>query len=137
MLNATWRNASFRFWIGVGISVIVLPLVVSALLHTLVVRSIIGDFQDVAGRQRDQLIPLQQLQTDLRSAAGPIDTFVLRSDPAQPLAYRKLRGQIEAGFSRLNDALKADPEVRALVDRARTDWTAADRNASQMFEVPA
>ena len=137
MLRPTFRNASVRVWIGVGLSVTVLPLVVSALLHTIVVRSSIRDFQDIAGRQRDQLIPLHQLQTGLRAAAEPIDTFLLGGDPAQSLEYGKIRERIETRFARVNAALRSELDARAIVDRAREDWRAADRIASRIFARPS
>lgn len=133
MLGPTWRNVSFRVWIGVGMSVAVLPLVVSALLHTMVARSAIDDVQNVAVRQRDQLIPLHQLQADLRSAGEPIDIFLLGGDPAQSFEYRTRREHSETGFVRVTDALKRERDAHALVDGAREDWAVADRIASRMF----
>jgi len=136
MLRATWKAGSLRFWIGLGMFVSALPLLVSAVLHhTVVARPLIGGLQDVAGRQRDQLIPAQQLQVSLREAIGPIDLFLAGSDPAQPPAYRQIREQVETRFARLLGALGSEPEARGLVERAREDWTVADRTAARIFAM--
>jgi diguanylate cyclase (GGDEF)-like protein len=136
MLRATWKAGSLRFWIGVGMAIAVLPLLLSAVLHhVIVVRSVIGDFQDVAARQRHQLIPAQKLQVSLWEASDPVDLYLAAEDPQQPAAYRLLRSEIETRFAHLHGALVNDPEARALVERAQADWTTADQEASRIFAM--
>jgi diguanylate cyclase (GGDEF)-like protein len=136
MLRASWKGGSLRFWIGVGMTLTVLPLLISSVVHhVIVVRSVIGDFQDVAARQRDQLMPAQQLQVSLWEAAEPIDLYLIDGDPGQPVAYRLVREKIETRFAHLHGALGLEPEARDLVERARADWTAADRAAGQILSM--
>jgi len=134
MLQSKWKSGSLRFWIGVGMVITVLPLLLTTVLHhTIMVRSVIGDFQDVAARHREQLLPAQQLQLSLWESTDPIDLFLIGGDQAQAQAYRQIREQIKARFARLHGALANEAEARTLVERAREDWTAADRIASRVL----
>jgi diguanylate cyclase (GGDEF)-like protein len=54
-------------------------------------------------------------------------------DPAHAKAYRALRETTESGFSRVHKALEKEGEARALVERARADWTEADHIAAEIF----
>src|SRR4051812_30895249 len=136
MGRPSWRTVSLRAWISVGITVTVLPLLVSALSYAIVTRSVIADFQHVAGRERDQLIPLQQLRTGLVVAGASIVSFLGTGDSAPATEYQKVRDQIETRFARVSAALVSEVAASASVARARADWTAADRLASRIFGMP-
>ncbi len=136
MGRPSWRTVSLRAWISVGIAVTVLPLLVFALSHAIVTRSVIADFQRVAGRERDQLIPLQQLQASLVVAGASMERWLRAGDSAQATEYHKVRDQIETRFARVSAALVSEVDASASVARARADWTAADRLAARMFGTP-
>lgn len=65
----------------------------------------------------------------------PLDEFMDEGDPRQPRAYRATREQIETAFAGLHAHMQSDPELWTLVERARDDWTAADRLAPEAFSV--
>jgi diguanylate cyclase (GGDEF)-like protein len=68
-------------------------------------------------------------------AGTPLDDFVDEGDPREPAAYRELRERIEVLYTTVHQHVRPDPEVRALVERARDDWTAADRLAAEALSV--
>lgn len=136
MLRMHWRAKSLRFWLTVGLALAVLPLALSAVLgHVLLNRGVIGTFSDVASRQRYQVAPAYRLRSALLEAVEPVDDFVDDGDPAQPPAYRLLRERIEGAFAQLLNHLQQEPEARTLAERARDDWTAADRVAAEILSV--
>jgi hypothetical protein len=46
-----------------------------------------------------------------------------------------MREQIEAAFAGLHADMRSDRELQTLVERARDDWTAADRLATEAISV--
>lgn len=113
------------------------PLVLSAIGgYLLLNRGVIAPFHDVTFRQREQIIPAQQLRVMIWETVPPVDEFVEEGNPVHLHAYRNLRAQIEAGFAASIRALRGDPATRALLERARDDWTAADRHATELISVP-
>jgi diguanylate cyclase (GGDEF)-like protein len=136
MLNAIGRGGSLRSWIATGMAIALLPLTVTALAGYLVLgRGVIASFQDVAARQRDQIDPTQRLRLLLLEAATPLDDYVDEGDPRLPEAYREQRMRIETAFAEVHDQMRSDPEMRIMVERARDDWTAADRLAAEALSV--
>ncbi len=114
----------------------ILPLAASAVTgHVLLNRGVIGSFADIAARQRYQLLPTHRLRALVLDASVPVDEFVDDGDPTRPAAYRALRERIEAAFAALHDHLQHDPEPRAIVERAREDWSSADRAATEILSV--
>jgi len=114
----------------------VLPLAVSALAgYLLLSRGVIATLQDVAARQREQIDPTQRLRLLLLEAGTPLDAFVDEGDPREPAAYRELRQRIEVMFTTVHDHVRSEPELRTLVERARDDWTAADRRAIEALSA--
>jgi len=63
----------------------------------------------------------------LRESTTPIHRFVDDGNPAHISLYRSLRQTAELGFADIREALQADHETLALIDRARDGWTAAAR----------
>jgi len=130
------KTRSLRFWMALGVLVALGPIAASAVggyffLHDGVIRS----FQDVAFRQRSQIDPTQQLRLLMWDALVPVDEFVDDGNPAQPPAYRTLRARVEATFAALHEDMSDQPEAQTLVERARDDWTAADRSATELISV--
>lgn len=130
------RTKSLRFWVALGMVIALAPLVLSAVGgYLLLNRGVIASFHDVTSRQRDQIIPAQQLRVMIWETMPPVDEFIEEGNPVHLPAYRNLRAQIESGFAALIDALRGEPATRALLERARDDWTAADRNATELISV--
>jgi diguanylate cyclase (GGDEF)-like protein len=136
MLLTALRGRSLRSWIALGMTITVLPLATAAVVGYLMLnRGIIASFQDITTRQRDQIDPTQRLRLLLLDAATPLDDFMDEGDPLQPAAYRIARERVEAMFVDVHAAMRSAPELRALVERARDDWTAADRLAAEGLSV--
>ena len=134
MLRATWTAGSLRMWVFIGMALAVLPLLISALLgYHLIYRGVMADFVDVAQRQRDQIVPAHRLQLDLANAIGPLELYLDDSTPDELAAYRAARERIDAGFAALQHALGSELEARALIERARTDWSRADEVAQDIL----
>jgi diguanylate cyclase (GGDEF)-like protein len=131
-----WSGKSLRFWIAIAMAIAVLPLAASAGLgYVLISHGVLASFQDVAARQRDEIDPTQRLRLLLWDAVAPVDDFTDEGDPRQPQAYRAIRQQIEENFASLHSNLQSEGELRTLVERARDDWTAADRVAGEVISV--
>ncbi|MBD1545333.1 sensor domain-containing diguanylate cyclase [Roseibium aggregatum] len=129
------KAKSFRFWIGLGAFFALAPLILSAVGgYTLLNYGVIAAFQDVAERQRVQVVPVQNLRILLLDTLAPVDEFLDGAD-ATRLEYRALRTQIETGFSALDKSLQSEPEARDLLARAREDWSAADDDANELISV--
>jgi diguanylate cyclase (GGDEF)-like protein len=136
MFHLAWKTRSFRFWLGFSLSLAVMPLAVSAVLgHLLVSRGVMASFADVAARQRTQVAPAYRLRSALIEAIEPVDDFVVDGDPANPLAYRLARQQIESTYAELVKHLGDQPAIRTVLERSREDWTAADRAATELISV--
>lgn len=130
------RAKSLRFWVSLGMVMALVPLVLSAVGgYLLLNRGVIAPFYDVTFRQREQVIPAQRLRIMIWETLTPVDEFVEEGNPVHLRAYRDLRAQIEAGFAALIESLQEEPATRALVERARDDWTVADRNAAELISV--
>src|SRR5690348_7204950 len=115
-----WSEHSLRFWIAVSMLLTLLPITVSAVIdHVVLSRGVIGAFQDVASRQRDQLAPTQQLRIELWEAGVPVNEYLAEQETRQIEAYRGLRTRIETQFAHLRQAVQAEPTLVDLVVRAR------------------
>ncbi|HKT60544.1 MAG TPA: diguanylate cyclase [Gemmatimonadales bacterium] len=136
MLQTIGKSASLRSWIAIGMAVAVLPLAASAVLgYTTLKLGVIAPFRDVAARARDQIDPTQRLRLLLWETVQPLDAYMDEGDPRDARAYREMRERIEAEFAALHARLRAQPELQALVTRARDDWTAADHLATEAISV--
>jgi diguanylate cyclase (GGDEF)-like protein len=134
MLRATWTAGSLRLWVFVGMALTAVPLLISAVVgYAILSRGVIADFQDVAARQRDQIIPVQQLRLGLWEATDPILLYLDDGDPAHAKAYRALRETTESGFAGVHRSLESEPEARAIIERAQADWMEADHLAAQIL----
>ena len=136
MIQPQWTGRSLRFWIALGMTLAVLPLVLSAAGGYLLLKhGVILGFQDVAARQRFQVEPTQRLRLLLWDAVPPVDEFVDEGDPSRSAAYRTIRQQIEASFASVHTAMHSEPAPASIVDRAREEWSAADTLATQIISA--
>ncbi len=113
----------------------VLPLAISAAAGYLMLdHGVIAAYRDVAARQRNLIDPAQRLQIALLEADDQIGDYLATDDLAHLNAYRGDRKQIEADFVRLHGQLAAEPDAQMLVERARSDWSEADRVVSEEID---
>lgn len=130
------KTKSLRYWVGLGMLVALLPVIVSATAgYVLLNWGVIEPFHDVTFRQREQVIPAQKLRVMIWEALAPVDEFVEDNDAVHLPAYRTLRTQIETAFAALDSALKNEPAVQNILDGARTNWAAAERHATDLISV--
>jgi len=130
------KNRSLRFWITLSTLIALTPLAVSAVAgYALLNYGVIASFQDVAFRQQNQIIPAQRLRILIWEVMVPVDEFVEEGNPVHRAAYRTLRAQIETDFANLDETMKDELAVQALLQRARVEWTAADRYANELISV--
>jgi diguanylate cyclase (GGDEF)-like protein len=131
-----WKGRSLRSWIAVGMTIEILPLAASAVAgYLLLGRGVTVSLQDIAARQREQIDPTQRLRLLIVEAGTPLDGFVAEGEPREVATYRALREQIEVLFATVHEHVGQEPELRTLVERAREDWTAADRLAAEALSV--
>jgi diguanylate cyclase (GGDEF)-like protein len=117
-------------------AIAVLPLATSAVFGYLKLhKGVLGEFQDVAMRQRQELDPTQHLRLLLVEATDPVDAFIDDGDAREPGAYRELRSQIESLFVALGSRLRDTTALATQIGRARDDWTSADRLAGEALAV--
>ena len=112
----------------------VLPLLISAVVvHVWLHRGATNALDDVASRFRDELTPIQRLELALWEGAAPLEAYVDSGDARHADAYRAARGAIDTQFAELGQTLERDPKLRALVDRAAEEWTAAEHVAGSLL----
>jgi hypothetical protein len=137
-LQNAFAGRSLRFWVALGMFLALAPLSLSAGLgYLLLDKGVVGPFNDVASRQREQTIPMQQLRLLLWDSVVSLDEYVEDGNATRAEAYHGIRKRIEIGFANLQDALAYDPATQTLVERARADWTEADRIATGLLSLPA
>ncbi len=130
------KTRSFRFWIGLYAVLALLPIAVSAIGgFVLLNQSVIVPFENVAEQQRYHAGPTQQLSILMKDTLAPVDEFANGDNPTGPLTYRRLREQIEAEFAILEPHFHIETGARDLLQRAREDWIAADRSATELISL--
>jgi diguanylate cyclase (GGDEF)-like protein len=117
-------------------AVAILPLATAAVAgYFYLGRGVLGAVQDVATRQRNEIVPVQHLGLLLWDAVPALDGYVAEGDPANVTAYRAARQRIEAEFAAIHGALGDDRELRTALERARDAWTEADAFAGEALGV--
>lgn len=134
MQIAKWSERSLRFWLAVAMAFTLLPITISAVVdHIILSRGVIASFQDVAIRQREQLAPTLGLRLQLWEAGIPVNEYLGEHETRQIDAYRAQRTRIETQFANLQQTLRDEPKLVDLLQRARADWSVADRLAGDLF----
>jgi diguanylate cyclase (GGDEF)-like protein len=114
----------------------IIPLVASAVGGYVVLKhGVIESLRDIASRQRNEIDPAQRLRLLLWETSPPLDEYMDEGDPRRPAEYRAARERVEAAFATVHAQMARDPEMQQLVERARDDWTAADRVATEALSV--
>jgi diguanylate cyclase (GGDEF)-like protein len=130
------RSGSIRTWIGIGMVVALSPLLLSAITGYLILnRDVIPLLQKTSSRQHDQIDPTQRLRLLIWSSVTPVAGFAEEGNAAQKRTYKAIQGKIEEAFTVLQPRMRRDPELSALVDKARQDWIAADSFASAIVDA--
>lgn len=135
MLDVRWSGKSLRFWIALSMAIALAPVAISAFAgYFLLDRDVVTPFRDVSIRFRDQSGAVQHLRVSVWDTLVPVDEFIDEGGAHRPQTYRTLRQQIEQSFANIQGAL-SDDEVKVLLERARDEWTIADRIASEIISV--
>jgi diguanylate cyclase (GGDEF)-like protein len=114
----------------------IIPLLASAVGGYVVLKhGVIESLRDIASRQRDEIDPTQRLRLLLWETESPLDEYMDEGDPRRPAEYREARERVEAAFATVHAQMSHDSEMQQLVGRARDDWTAADRLATEALSV--
>ncbi|MFV0297904.1 MAG: diguanylate cyclase [Hyphomicrobiaceae bacterium] len=128
------RSRSLRFWVGAGTALAVAPLVLSMAIGFAVLHyGVISPIHDVAYRNRVELLPATKLQSLVWDTIVPIDEYIVEAKIVHPEIYRSLRANIETSFVKLIVDLADNPVSQDLVKRAQSQWTEADKVASQII----
>jgi diguanylate cyclase (GGDEF)-like protein len=131
-----WKGASLRAWVGLGMALAILPLAASAVASYWILKGgVVEELRDIASRQRNEIDPVQRLRLLIWEASPPLDQYMDEGDPRRPAEYRAARQLVEAAFATVHQKLARDPEMQQLAERARGDWTAADRLATEALSV--
>lgn len=134
MHEPRWSKQSLSSWVTLGMGLTVLPLLISTVVvHVWLHRGAIDAFDDVAARFRDELTPIQRLELALWEGAAPLEEYVDSGEARHANAYRAARGAIDTQFAQLEQTLERDAQLRALVDRAAMEWTAAEHVAGSLL----
>src|SRR5690242_16520914 len=108
-----WSKRSLSSWVALGMSLTVLPLVLSAVIvHIWMHGRAIRSFDDVSTRYRDEAMPLQRLQVALWEAAAPVDEYLDSRESTLRTQYRDLRVVIDGRFAELSRAFGSDEALR-------------------------
>jgi diguanylate cyclase (GGDEF)-like protein len=125
-----------RAWVGFGMALAIIPLAASAIAGYLILKGgVMEELQDIASRQRNEIDPVQRLRLLIWEASPPLDEYMDEGDPRRPAEYRAARQRVESTFATVHAQMAHDPEMQQLVERARDDWTAADRLATEALSV--
>jgi diguanylate cyclase (GGDEF)-like protein len=132
------EGKSLRFWVALGMFTALAPLAVSALGGFILLDlGVIRPFSEVAHRQRYDILPVQNLRLLILETAPSIDDYVELKDYRSLDAYRAQRQKVEREFSAVSAALKDEPSVQELLERARRDWVSADQHANRLISDTA
>jgi diguanylate cyclase (GGDEF)-like protein len=130
------QTRSLRFWIAAGMMIAIAPVVTAAVVGFIVLNSgAIASFQNVADRQRTEIIPAQHIGMTLWDTAVRVDEFVVDGNPTHQAAFRDARTRIETNFAALLASLDAEPVARALASTAHEDWRAAEALGEELTSV--
>ena len=134
MLETTWNGGSLRARVAVAIATAVLPLAISAVVgYFLLSHGVIDAYRHVAQTQSSKIDPAQRLQIDLLEAEDQISEYLVTGDLAFRKSYRADREAVEADFAQLHREFAPDTEERMLVERAYSDWTAANLLGTELI----
>ncbi|PQA88906.1 GGDEF domain-containing protein [Hyphococcus luteus] len=134
MSPSYWKTRSLRYWIALGMIVALVPLVLSSIAgYWFLNHGVIDAFHDVSMRERKQVAVSQNLRILIWDTLVPVDEYVEEGDPALASSYRDFSSRIETDFAVLHENLGADEEALTMAERARADWTVADRLARDLL----
>jgi diguanylate cyclase (GGDEF)-like protein len=121
LLDVRWSSLSLRQSLTLCMAITLLPLLLAAALGYFILhRTVVGDYQDVARRQHDLLLPIRQLQLQILQVEIPLEEYLLSGSGAQLERFREARREVESGFATLAPTLQG--EIATLVQGGRKDW---------------
>ncbi|HTQ36695.1 MAG TPA: diguanylate cyclase [Steroidobacteraceae bacterium] len=126
MLEIRWSSLSLRQSLALCMALTLLPLLLAAGLGYFILhRTVVGDYQDVARRQHDLLLPVRNLQLLMLQVEMPLEEYLASGSQERIGDYRAMRREVESTYPRLLPLL--DAPLASLVARSREDWSALDR----------
>lgn len=138
MSRSYWKSQSLRSWVALGMTISVAPLAALAVIgYWLLNHGVIAPFDDVVERKDAEIFQSQELRLAIWDTLAPVDEFVEAGGAEHAQAYRLARKRIETGFAELAGALEGQQEALSLIERARTDWSEADRLATRLVSGTA
>ncbi len=136
MLDIKWSSLSLRQSLAICMALVLLPLLTAAGLGYFVLhRTVVGDYQDVARREHELLLPIRNLQLLMLQVEVPLEEYLVDGALAKMDEFRALRQQVETTYPRILPQL--DGELAGLVQRSRDDWTALDHSVADLVAAKA
>src|SRR6218665_2676236 len=130
------QTRSLRFWIGAGMVMAIVPVVIAAVVGFVVLNhGAIASFRHVAERQGTEIVPAQRIGVTLWDTAVRVDEFVVDGNPRHQAAFREARTRIESNFASLLARLGTNPVAHALATKAHEDWKAAEALGEELTSV--
>src|SRR5690349_12391640 len=107
-----WAERPMGSWVRIGMSMAVLPLLVSmVVVHFMMANQALGAFDDVAQRYRDERAPVAELRIGIWESAVHVEAFLESRQDTHLSSYRAQRIAIEGNFARLERGLADDPAL--------------------------
>lgn len=131
MLDIKWSSFSLRHSLVLSMVLTLLPLLVSAGLGYFILhKTVVGDYQDVAHRQHDLLLPIRRMQLLMLRMEIPLEEYLISGSEAKLRDFHGLRQEVESSWPRIMPLL--DGELAALTERSRSDWSSMDGVAADL-----
>jgi len=134
--RALLQTRSLRFWIMAGMFMALTPVVIAAVAGFILLNhGVIASFQDIADRQRTEIVPAQRIGLMLGDAAISVDEFVEEHNAAHQANFRRQQTAIDAEFATLIESVGNAPMASALTKAAQEDWKAAEGIGGELISV--
>ena len=124
MITTSGHSLSVRASLIASMALMLFPLLLSAIGGYLILnQTVIADYQDIAYREHNQLVPLHNLQINILQSETRLEEYVITGNAEKLRDYRFLQQEIEVGFTHIAVQLDSDKELALLLGTARTDWS--------------
>ncbi len=134
--KAFWRRRTLRFWLGLGLLLSVLPLVLAAVAGYLYVeREIVRPLAAILQQERAVLDLAQDMPTRLWDATIALKNYRIEGSRENAVAFRERAEGIKATFEHLQVEL-GNATPAALLGVAERHWNQAVRTAQTLIAMP-
>ena len=132
MLEVRWSSLSLRQSLTLCMALTLLPLLLAAGLGYFILhRTVVRDYQEVARREHELLLPVRNLQLLMLQVEMPLEEYLVSGSPDRIRDYRTMRRTVESTYPRLMPLL--DGRLAPLVGRSREDWNALDKVVADLI----